>query len=335
MRFDIGVLDRQGARGLDRGRPDVRLRLPLAYPHVMPNRLFAFLLPKPKPAPPPSRAVDSIVVTVGARDLTVRLRRNARAKRYTLRVDAKAAGAVVTIPRRGTIAEARAFVARHADWLAARIVDPEERPALGPGSLVPVRGVPHRIVPTGTARGTVRATLDAAGRPVLMVPGDPAHHARRIEDHLKRLARADLTAAVERHATALGVKPTALRLKDTTSRWGSATTAGTLSFSWRLVMAPPFVLDYLAAHEVAHLKEMNHSDRFWAICRRLAPRTDEAKAWLTAEGRASTASREPPRPQCDPPNSRSSRPVSSWLGPLTGTSVTGSGGSEPVGIAGP
>lgn len=251
----------------------------------MANRFLSFLLPRPKPPAPRPRAVDSIVVTAGEREVTVRLRRNARAKRYTLRVDARAEGAVVTIPRRGTIAEARAFVARHADWLAERIVPPEARPAVAAGSRVPLRGVPHRLVPTGTARGTVRVSADTEGEPILLVPGDPAHLARRVEDHLKRLARADLAAAVARHAATLGVKPTAIRLKDTTSRWGSATTAGTLSFSWRLVMAPPFVLDYLAAHEVAHLREMNHSDRFWALCERLAPRTDEAKAWLTAHGR--------------------------------------------------
>ncbi len=103
-------------------------------------------------------------------------------------------GRVVTIPRRGTIAEARAFVARHADWLAERIVPPEARPAVAAGSRVPLRGVPHRLVPTGTARGTVRVSADTEGEPILLVPGDPAHLARRVEDHLKRLARADLAA---------------------------------------------------------------------------------------------------------------------------------------------
>lgn len=215
--------------------------------------------------------------------IAVRIRRNARAKRYTLRVDARGEGAVVTIPRRGTIAAARDFVSRHADWLAARLAAPEDRAA--PGALVPVRGVPHRLLATGAGRGLVKADVDAEGAPVLRVPGEAAHRGRRVEDHLKRLARADLAEAVGRHAAALGVRPTAIRLKDTTSRWGSASSRGTLCFSWRLVMAPPFVLDYLAAHEVAHLVEMNHSDRFWTICRRLAPQTDAARAWLRDHGR--------------------------------------------------
>jgi predicted metal-dependent hydrolase len=132
----------------------------------------------------------------------------------------------------------------------------------------------------------VRSASDPDGTAVLVVPGDRDHLRRRVEDYLRVVARADLAAAVARHAGTLGVTPKAVRLKDTTSRWGSASSSGTLSFSWRLAMAPPFVLDYLAAHEVAHLMEMNHSARFWAICRRLAPRTEEAQAWLREHGRS-------------------------------------------------
>ena len=75
-----------------------------------------------------------------------------------------------------------------------------------------------------------------------------------------------------------------MTFKDTRSRWGSCTSDGRLAFSWRIVMAPPYVIDYLAAHEVAHLAEMNHGPRFWTACRRLCPRTDEAKAWLKRHG---------------------------------------------------
>jgi predicted metal-dependent hydrolase len=152
------------------------------------------------------------------------------------------------------------------------------------GSTIPLRGIPHVVRLSGVARGTVRTALDASGVAILHLPGSPEHAARRLADHLKAIARADLHAAVSRHSAAIGVVPARIRLKDTTSRWGSASTSGTLSFSWRLALAPPFVLDYLAAHEVAHLREMNHSSRFWAICRRLAPRTDEARAWLKRHG---------------------------------------------------
>lgn len=252
----------------------------------MPNRWLAFLTRDPPPATPPPRSATTVyAVAISGREVTVTLRRNARAKRYTLRITPRGDGAIVTLPRRGTVAGAKAFVDSHLEWIAGRLA--AAGPAvdgLQPGDTVPVRGHVCRVVSTGTARGIIRITESDDG-PALMVPGDPAHAGRRVRDHLKRLARADLEAAVRRHADALGVRPTAVRIKDTTSRWGSASSGGTLSFSWRLVMAPPFVLDYLAAHEVAHLKEMNHSNRFWAICRRLAPHTEEARAWLKAHGR--------------------------------------------------
>ncbi len=247
----------------------------------MANRWIPFLTSRPRVVAP---GPDTIPVVVDGRMVEVRVRRNARARRYTLRLSAAADGATVTIPSRGSLKEARAFVERHAGWLAQRLA-PEPAGRIGEGSLVPVRGVPHRIRPAMTLRGAVRAVADADGAPVLVVPGDRAAMARRVEAHLRAIARADLHEAVARHARALGVAPKAVRIKDTTSRWGSASSSGTLSFSWRLAMAPPFVLDYLAAHEVAHLAEMNHSDRFWAICRRLAPRTEEARGWLKAHGR--------------------------------------------------
>lgn len=250
----------------------------------MPSRWIPFLFPKPPAARPKAPAKASgFTVHVSGRSVEVTLRRHARARRYTLRVHPRGEGAVVTIPRRGSIAEAKAFVGRHIGWLEEKLGAPAQA-AHVPLRRVRLRGVDHAVQVTGASRGVVRI-LAGDGEPVLLVPGDPAHANRRVTDFLKRLARQDFAEAVARHAAELGVRPTAIRLKDTTSRWGSASTRGTLSFSWRLIMAPPFVLDYLAAHEVAHLKEMNHSDRFWALCYRLAPHTDEAKAWLKANGR--------------------------------------------------
>ena len=107
--------------------------------------------------------------------------------------------------------------------------------------------------------------------------GDAPHVSRRVFDHLKREARRDLESAVARHCATLGVATRSVTVRDTRSRWGSCSAAGALNFSWRLIMAPPFVLDYLAAHEVAHLKHMNHSAKFWALARKLAPETDRAE----------------------------------------------------------
>ena len=82
----------------------------------------------------------------------------------------------------------------------------------------------------------------------------------------------------------LGVKVKRISIRDQSSRWGSCTSAGSLSFSWRLILAPPYVLDYLAAHEVAHLVEMNHSARFWRVVGKVCPHTERAKTWLDTHG---------------------------------------------------
>ena len=115
---------------------------------------------------------------------------------------------------------------------------------------------------------------------MLSVPGEPEFLARRVTEWLRREARRDLERAVARHAKALGRKPGGLRVGDPKSRWGSCSSKGVLTFSWRLVLAPPRVLDYLAAHEVAHLKEMNHGRKFWALVERLDPDYEAARAWL-------------------------------------------------------
>ena len=147
----------------------------------------------------------------------------------------------------------------------------------------PLRGVAHRIVHAPEARGVVWVEPGLDG-PRLCVAGERPHVARRVIDFLKREARKDIEAAVRRHARAIGVEPKRIAVRDTVSRWGSCSSAGRLSFSWRLILAPPFVLDYLAAHEVAHLVHLNHSPKFWALLGRACPNTDRAEAWLKAHG---------------------------------------------------
>lgn len=230
----------------------------------------------------PKSESGSFAVEVDGREVVVAVRRNPRARRYVLRLDVRGDGAVLTLPSRAPLAAARAFLDRQLPWLADRLAN-RPPPEVCPCE-VPLRGVVVPVVPSGAIRGLVRLESDADGATRLVVPGEAAHLRRRLTDHLRKLARADLEQAVGRHAAALGVRPMAIHIRDTTSRWGSASPSGALSFSWRLVMAPPFVLDYVAAHEVAHLREMNHSSRFWEICLRLAPRGHEARAWLNANG---------------------------------------------------
>jgi hypothetical protein len=138
--------------------------------------------------------------------------------------------------------------------------------------------------------------------PLLCVAGNRAHLARRLRDYLKREAKHDLEAASRRYAGELGVTVRRVAVRDQVSRWGSCTAAGVLSYSWRLILAPPYVLDYLAAHEVAHLVEMNHSRRFWRVVAAICPDWQRAKAWLTAHGNALHRYGAPPSgPDRDPP----------------------------------
>ncbi len=237
---------------------------------------FALFRAEPDPA--------HIDVPHGDRAFRVAVKRRPTARRFTLRVSNATGDIVLTLPEKASMDAARRFAEAHGGWIATRVAKLPDRVAFAPEASIPFRGEPHRIVPWTSVPGVARATLDEAGRPIIAVAGERAHLARRVKDFLKREAARDLDRAVAHHTAALGIPARKITLRDTTSRWGSCSSRGHLSFSWRLVMAPPFVLDYLAAHEVAHLKEMNHSHRFWALLHRLCPRTEDAELWLKRHG---------------------------------------------------
>jgi predicted metal-dependent hydrolase len=216
----------------------------------------------------------------------VRLKHHRQARRYTLRIQAATREIVLTLPPRGSVKEARSFAFKHSGWIAARLGKLPEGIPFEHGTMVPLRGTPHRIVHRPGVRGTVWTDTDAQGRAILCVTGEKPHVARRITDFLKREVKRDLEAACRRYAARLGVTIKRISVRDQTSRWGSCSTTGALSFSWRLIFAPPHILDYLAAHEVAHLVEMNHSTKFWRLLARLYPDMDRAKTWLDAHGTA-------------------------------------------------
>lgn len=224
-------------------------------------------------------------VEIGGRSVSVTLKPDARARRFILRMEKSGGGARVTVPSGATALDALDFVRRHGGWIADRI---EAMPApvpFAPGAIVPVRGTGHRIVRASGRRGTVSSAHARQGRPPeLHVAGGEEHIARRLRDWLKREAKRDLSAAVERYAALLDVRYARISLRDQSSRWGSCSSNGTLSFSWRLILAPPEVLDYVAAHEAAHLIEMNHSPAFWAHVERVCPHTRASKRWLKAGG---------------------------------------------------
>lgn len=222
-------------------------------------------------------------IAVAGRRLPLTIRENRRATRMTLRIEAGGGALKMTIPAGVSDGEVRRFLLRHNGWLDSRLsrLPPVNRPA--DGALLPLRGKDHRIHRTGRVRELCR-TGEIDGEPVLFVGGAPEHLCRRLVDFLKKEARTDLEAAVARHCRSVGREAGTVRLKDTRSRWGSCSSTGNLSFSWRIVMAPDHVIDYLAAHEVAHLREMNHGRSFWALCQDLCPRTPEARKWLKNNG---------------------------------------------------
>lgn len=217
--------------------------------------------------------------------ITISLRRMTRTRRLTLRLDPTRGQVVLTLPKHLPKERALAFLQKESTWIREKYDALPKPVPFQPGIEIPLRGEAHCLLSSGRRRGLVVRQKRNDGWD-LVVPGDLDHLARRVLDFLKTEARRDLEKAVARHAADLNVNPTALRLRDQKTRWGSCSSNGTLSFSWRLILAPPDILDYLAAHEVSHLVEMNHSARFWALCRRQAPQTDAARDWLRANGDA-------------------------------------------------
>jgi hypothetical protein len=238
----------------------------------------------------PDAGSSQLILTHAGESIVVALRRLPSARRFTLRVRFAARDAVLTMPRGASLREARIFAERHSAWIAGRL---GRLPAVIPfedGAVAPLRGVDHLLVHLPGARGVVwSAPLDQSGLDdgpahALYVAGAAEHMQRRVCDFLKREARRDLEAAVASHTRLLGLPARGVGLRDPVSRWGSCSASGSLNFSWRLVMAPPFVLNYLAAHEVAHLVHLDHSPRFWALARKLCGDVDRAESWLTTQG---------------------------------------------------
>lgn len=205
------------------------------------------------------------------------LRRSPRARRISLRVSGLDGLVTLTLPRGVSEGEALDFARSKGDWLRAQLQDRPGQVTVGWGTMIPVEGQNLRIV-QGHSR-LVEADAD-----LLRVPGPENAAAARLQAFLKTLARDRLAVASDRYAGAIGLPYSRLTLRDTRSRWGSCTAAGGLMYSWRLIMAPAEVLDYVAAHEVAHLKEMNHSSDFWDLVEDLCPDYREPRMWLRKNG---------------------------------------------------
>ena len=252
---------------------------------------------------PADRTAEPRELRVAGLDTPVEVRRSARAGRLILKVSEARRAATLTVPPHASLEDASDFLARHFDWLQDRLAAIPEPVPFRDGACLPLRGIEHGLSFVGPLRrrGVVwteagdrvrdrPADWSAEGaapdgpRPRICVAGTPDHAARRLKDWLAREAKKDLTARVAWHGQALGLAAKRISVRDQSTRWGSCSSTGVLSFSWRLILAPHFVLDYVAAHEVAHLEEMNHSPAFWRLVRQTMPRTDEAKRWLKTHG---------------------------------------------------
>lgn len=217
-------------------------------------------------------------IIVHGQPALLRWRRSARARRIGLRIDPVAGDIVITLPPRGSRRVGLSLLREHEAWVAAKLAALPAALRIEPGGTIPVCGRPHRIVHVPGGRGTV------IGDQAIHVGGGEEFVARRVRDALSRLARDRFSAMAQDKAALAGLRPRAVRVRDTSSRWGSCAADGTLMFSWRLIMAPDFVQDYVVAHEAAHLRHMNHGPQFWALAGALTPHRAEATQWLNRHG---------------------------------------------------
>lgn len=217
---------------------------------------------------------------VSALTPTILWRRHATARRITLRIDAGRGKVVVTLPRRTAKSAGLALLRENAGWVAASLAALPNVAPIQDGASIAIEGIPHLI------RHAPHGRTPILRGNALHVPGDPAEMPQRVANFLRGHAKIRLAARAVAKAASIGLAPCRVTVRDTRSRWGSCSAQGALMFCWRLVMAPPFVQDYVVAHEVAHLRHLDHGAAFWALADILSPHRREAVSWLQANGLA-------------------------------------------------
>jgi len=223
-------------------------------------------------------------ITIGDRTAPLVTRVNRRAKQLILKVDPVAGEILVTAPSKRKLPEAIAFAKERIDWIASQLDDQLKGRPFIEGMNIPYCGVDHTIIRSGGGRAPVR--VDTKFTPTIRVGGEAEHINRRLTDWLKRQARKKLTERTDYYCAQLGKKRSGIRIRDTRTRWGSCASDGVLSFSWRLILAPPDILNYVAAHECAHLAYMDHSPAFWRQLAALGVDARSASNWFDDHGQA-------------------------------------------------
>jgi predicted metal-dependent hydrolase len=220
------------------------------------------------------------LLRIEGRAVEVNVRLNPRARRLIVKVHPSTGEISVVAPSQRALDRAMEFARGQSDWIAAQLSRIPTAVPLRIGAILPIRGQDH-AVRTGDGGGRGAVWIEDG---TVRVAGQPEHHGRRLLDFLKREARKELEARAFHHAAHLGLKPTRITVRDTGSRWGSCSSTRSLSFSWRLILAPAFVLDYVVAHEVAHMREMNHGPKFWRLVQDLFGDPNRAQKWLRDHG---------------------------------------------------
>jgi hypothetical protein len=233
--------------------------------------------------PSSKRSARRELLRIDGRAVEVTMRLNPRARRLIVKVHPSTGEISVIAPSQRALDRALDFAQGEAPWIAQQLARVPKRVALSPGQRIPFRGREHLIMPGESGRGAVVADADAA---LIRVSGRAEHAPRRLVDFLKREARREMETLSRDYAGRIDAKVRRVTVRDTASRWGSCSANKSISYCWRLILAPAFVLEYVVAHEVAHLREMNHGPRFWKLVRSLVPDIETPQLWLKKNGTA-------------------------------------------------
>jgi predicted metal-dependent hydrolase len=225
-----------------------------------------------------------LLLRIDGRPVPLQVRRSERATRIQLRMDLKSGSPVLVLPRYASFERGFEFARDKREWIGEQIALQPETIPFEPGAVIPFRGRDHAILLRKRPRvpGQRAAIWREPG--AIYVTGEEHMVANRVEAFLKFEARGEINRRTYEKAEMIGKRISRITLRDPKGRWGSCASTGSLSFSWRLVMAPTYVLDYVIAHEVAHLAHMNHGPNFWRLVEELTSQRDRSREWLKANG---------------------------------------------------
>jgi predicted metal-dependent hydrolase len=238
---------------------------------------------------PVPKLTDGAVMLVG--EAPVRFKVNARARRISLRIDSARGEVVATAPTARRLTDALRFAESRIDWISTRLRALPTPTRLTPGALIEVDGAPCRLE-RAAMRIKPRLKPAEGDEPArLIASGDGDAYVRAVVRTLKAAALERVIERTEHYARALTQPMPEITVMDARMRWGSCrqgrgAEAARIRYNWRLILAPPWVLDYVAAHEAAHLIEANHSAAYWAVVMRIFGDHRPARAWLRAHGGA-------------------------------------------------